>query len=241
MDQLRLNSRNLQCSWKAWSYLAILEEILEERKQIALANIEVLFCGFGRRTREGKRICIQREGHSWRVWLQVERIWRGPLCSCLDRFIERISRWITRATRVRQVTTMEYNIQGSIIPRAVQVWVGGLHKSGSERLLILYALDASFTGSASYAGLTSKSRMCSLLLWYGYISRFRIANLNLKKAKMGTMKDRKGMDLTEAEDIKNTQKNYTKKVLMTWWCDHLSRGRHPGVWSQVDLRKHHCE
>ena len=32
---------------------------------------------------------------------------------------------------------------------------------------------------------------------------------------MGTMKDRKGMDLTEAEDIKNTQKNYTKKVLMT--------------------------
>ena len=30
--------------------------------------------------------------------------------------------------------------------------------------------------------------------------------------KMGTLKDRNGMDLTEAEDIK---KNYTKKVLMT--------------------------
>ena len=29
---------------------------------------------------------------------------------------------------------------------------------------------------------------------------------------MGTIKDRNGMDLTEAEDIK---KNYTKKVLMT--------------------------
>ena len=33
--------------------------------------------------------------------------------------------------------------------------------------------------------------------------------------KMGTIKDRNGMDLTEAEDIKtmgrNTQKNYTKK------------------------------
>ena len=30
-------------------------------------------------------------------------------------------------------------------------------------------------------------------------------------AKMGTIKDRIGMDLTEAEDIKkNTQKNYTK-------------------------------
>ena len=38
-------------------------------------------------------------------------------------------------------------------------------------------------------------------------------------AKIGTIKDRKGMDLTEAEDIKrggkNTQKNYTKKILMT--------------------------
>ena len=38
-------------------------------------------------------------------------------------------------------------------------------------------------------------------------------------AKMGTIKDRKGMDLTEAEDIKKmwktTQKNYTKKILMT--------------------------
>ena len=35
-------------------------------------------------------------------------------------------------------------------------------------------------------------------------------------AKMGTIKDRKGMDLTEAEDIrrggKNTQKNYTKDL-----------------------------
>ena len=32
-------------------------------------------------------------------------------------------------------------------------------------------------------------------------------------AKMGTIKDRNGMDLTEAEDLsgKNTQKNYTKK------------------------------
>ena len=31
---------------------------------------------------------------------------------------------------------------------------------------------------------------------------------------MGSVKDRKGMDLTEAEDIKNTQ-NYTKKIFMT--------------------------
>ena len=38
-------------------------------------------------------------------------------------------------------------------------------------------------------------------------------------AKMGTIKDRNGMDLTEAEVLrrggKNTQKNYTKKIAMT--------------------------
>ena len=38
-------------------------------------------------------------------------------------------------------------------------------------------------------------------------------------AKMGTIKDRKCMDLTEAEDIKkrgkNTQKNCTKKIYTT--------------------------
>ena len=38
-------------------------------------------------------------------------------------------------------------------------------------------------------------------------------------AKMGSIKDRNGMDLTEAEDIKkrwqDTQKNCTKKVFMT--------------------------
>ena len=36
---------------------------------------------------------------------------------------------------------------------------------------------------------------------------------------MGTIKDRNGMDLTEAEDIKkrceNTQTNYTEKIFMT--------------------------
>ena len=38
-------------------------------------------------------------------------------------------------------------------------------------------------------------------------------------AKMGTIKDRNGMDLREAEDIKksckNTQKNYTKEIFTT--------------------------
>ena len=38
-------------------------------------------------------------------------------------------------------------------------------------------------------------------------------------AKMGSIKDRHGMDLTEAEDIKKRwqeyQKNYTKKIFVT--------------------------
>ena len=38
-------------------------------------------------------------------------------------------------------------------------------------------------------------------------------------AKMGTIKDRNGTDITEAEDIKKRwqqyKKNYTKKILMT--------------------------
>ena len=38
-------------------------------------------------------------------------------------------------------------------------------------------------------------------------------------AKMGTVKDRNGMDLTEQKilrrDGRNTQKNYTKKIFMT--------------------------
>ena len=39
-------------------------------------------------------------------------------------------------------------------------------------------------------------------------------------AKMGTIKDRNGMDLTETEDIKKRQeyneKLYMKMILMTW-------------------------
>ena len=53
---------------------------------------------------------------------------------------------------------------------------------------------------------------------------------------MGTIKDRNGMDLTEAEyiknSVKNTQKNYTKKFFktqITTWCDHSPRARHPGM------------
>ena len=66
-------------------------------------------------------------------------------------------------------------------------------------------------------------------------------------AKMGSIKDRNGMDLTEAEDIKkswqeNTE-NHTKKIITAQirWCDHSLRARHPGMQSQVGLRKHHYE
>ena len=65
--------------------------------------------------------------------------------------------------------------------------------------------------------------------------------------KTGTIKERNGMNLTEAEDIKrggkNTQKNYTKKILITritiMVYDHSPRARYPGVQSQVGLKKHY--
>ena len=67
-------------------------------------------------------------------------------------------------------------------------------------------------------------------------------------AKMGTIKDRNDMDLTEAEDMKKRWQDYIvelyKKILMaqiTKWYDHSPRARHPGVRSQVNLRKHHYE
>ena len=67
-------------------------------------------------------------------------------------------------------------------------------------------------------------------------------------AKMGTIKDRNSKDLTEAEDIKKRWQEYTeelyKKLFMTqitMMCDHSPRARHPGMQSQVGLRKHHYE
>ena len=67
-------------------------------------------------------------------------------------------------------------------------------------------------------------------------------------AKMGTIKDRNGMDLTEAEDIKRWQE-YTelyKKDLHDpdnhdSVITHLELDGHPGIRSQVGLRKHHYE
>ena len=90
------------------------------------------------------------------------------------------------------MTTMEYNIQGSIIPRAVQVWAGGLHKSGSECLLILYVLDASFTSSASGAGLTSKITyvFSSSVIWLCF--KIQNSKSQFKKGIDGHNKGQKG-------------------------------------------------
>ena len=57
------------------------------------------------------------------------------------------------------------------------------------------------------------------------------------------------MDLTEAEDnYKEVARIHRRAVQKRssqprWsqWCDHSPRARHPGMWSQVGLRKHHYE
>ena len=53
-------------------------------------------------------------------------------------------------------------------------------------------------------------------------------------AKMGSIKDRKGMDLTEAEEIKKRWQEYTEELYKkelhdqeSRWYDHSPRTRHP--------------
>ena len=66
-------------------------------------------------------------------------------------------------------------------------------------------------------------------------------------AKMGTVKDRNGMDPTEAEDIKKRWQEYTEELYEKGLHNpdnhdgviiHL-RARHPRMQSQVGLRKYH--
>ena len=64
--------------------------------------------------------------------------------------------------------------------------------------------------------------------------------------KMGPKKDRNGMDLTEAEDIKKGWQEYIEELYKKYVndldvCDHSPRVRHSGMPSQVGLRKHHYE
>ena len=71
-------------------------------------------------------------------------------------------------------------------------------------------------------------------------------------SKMGLIKDRNGMDLTETEDIKERWQEYTEELYKKDLHDpdnhkgnHSTKGnasaraKHPGLQSQVDLRKHH--
>ena len=58
-------------------------------------------------------------------------------------------------------------------------------------------------------------------------------------AKMGSIKDRNGMDLTEAEDIKRWQEYTEELYKKTFMTQIITRARHPGMQSQVGLRKHH--
>ena len=68
-------------------------------------------------------------------------------------------------------------------------------------------------------------------------------------AKVGSIKDRNGMDLTEAEDIKMRWQEYTEVIYNKDLHDqdshdgviHSPRTRHLGMQSQVDPRKHHYE
>ena len=66
---------------------------------------------------------------------------------------------------------------------------------------------------------------------------------------MGSIKDRNGMDLTEAEDIKKRWQEYTEELYKK---DLHNPDNHNGVithleahilnlWSQMGLRKHHYE
>jgi len=66
-------------------------------------------------------------------------------------------------------------------------------------------------------------------------------------AKMGTIKDRNGVDLRETEDIKKRWQEYTEELYKKDLHDadnhndHSPRARHPEMRSQVGLRKLHYQ
>ena len=64
-------------------------------------------------------------------------------------------------------------------------------------------------------------------------------------AEMGTIKNRNGLDLTEAEDIKKRLQEYTEELYKDFHDpgnhDHSPRVRHLGIQSQVGFRKHHYQ
>ena len=55
-------------------------------------------------------------------------------------------------------------------------------------------------------------------------------------AKMGTIKDRNGMDLTKAKDIKKRRQEHTEELYKK--ISSSPRARHSGMQNRVGLRKH---
>ena len=67
-------------------------------------------------------------------------------------------------------------------------------------------------------------------------------------AKMGSIKDKNGTDLTEVEDIKKRCQEYTEELYKKDLHDPAKHGGvivhlkpNPGMQSQVGIRKYHCE
>ena len=68
-------------------------------------------------------------------------------------------------------------------------------------------------------------------------------------AKVGSITDRNGRDLKEADDIKKRWQEYTEELYKKDLydpdnhdgCDHSPRARHPRMQSQEGLRKHYYE
>ena len=96
-------------------------------------------------------------------------------------------------------------------------------KSRGEKEIYTH-LNAEFQGIARRDKKAFLSDQCKEIVENSRMGKTRISRKKIRDtkgtfhAKMGSIKDRNGMDLTEAEDIrrggKNTQ-NYTKKIFMT--------------------------
>ena len=84
--------------------------------------------------------------------------------------------------------------------------------------------------SNQYKEIEGKNRMGKTRVLF---KKIRVAKGTFH-AKMGSIKDRNGMDITEAEDIKKRWQEHTKTVQkrcsgprQSRWCDHSPRARHP--------------
>ena len=113
---------------------------------------------------------------------------------------------------------------------ALQIAEKRIEEKGKEEKKQYTHLNAEFQRIAKRDKKANLSDQCKEIEGnnrMGYLFRYLCRYLFKKSrhtkgtfhAKMGTIKDRNGMDLTEAADIKrggkNTQKNSTKEILMT--------------------------